>query len=495
MTIPYQLSMADYVAGKASVTNGLNVVNFTGAALVTTDPASGDTSFAAQAGDAFIVGKEVYEIDSIVSATQLTLVQDYAGPTNAAVDYKIRHRSIPANPPMRAAINQILSLGSDDAPDQARTIDDSTARLKLYLSGFLAKIGVAAYSGGVLQSLKEALSIDPATGVVSFPNGLAHNNPGFRNRLINGNFDVWQRGANFSVDHAAKPFLADRWYCYNALGVTSTVSKVAAPAGFLGAQAINIAATGVAATKQVDLRQAFEARAVADLDGKACVLSLDVSASTSAGSLTAQAIMLGNTAVDNGSYSVTMASVTFAIPVGVGRVAIPFTAAQMTGLKNGAALYIRFTQTGATGNPNITLGAVQFEADPSGAGKANPFEFRPLHVENAMCKRYYWRSQLSDLIGPTGTTTIRSIGRHPVTMRATPTVVLLKTTFESGGPSYNLQSGASWVSATGCAINSYGMSTETYSIVIGGFSGLTNGALATGNGPSEVFEFSAELGI
>jgi len=77
-------------------------------------------------------------------------------------------------------------------------------------------------------------------------------------------------------------------------------------------------------------------------------------------------------------------------------------------------------------------------------------------------------------------------------MRAAPTAVLLKTTFENGGP-YNLQSGTAWIAATGCAISSYGISTETYSIVISGFSGLTNGALVTGNGPSEVFEFSAEL--
>ncbi|MCC2101464.1 MAG: DUF2793 domain-containing protein [Hyphomicrobiales bacterium] len=340
---------------------------------------------------------------------------------------------------------------------------------------------------------KEALNVDSASGVVSFPNGLAHKNPGFRNRLINGSFDVWQRGTSFSVAHAAQPYLADRWHCYNAFLVTATVSKAPAPAGFLGAQAINIAATGVAATKLFDLRQKFESRMVADLDGKACVLSLDVSASTSAGSLTAQAILLGNAAVDDGSYSVTMASPSFTVPIGVGRVAIPFTAAQTTGLKNGAMLLIRFTQIGATGNPNITLGAVQFEADPSGAGKANPFEFRPPPVENAMCKRYYWRSQLSDLIGPVGgTTTVRSIGRHPVTMRAAPTAVLLKTTFENGGP-YNLQSGTAWIAATGCAISSYGISTETYSIVISGFSGLTNGALVTGNGPSEVFEFSAEL--
>ena len=492
MTIPYQLSMADYVAGMASVTNGSNVVNFTGAALVSTDPATGQDLFAAQSGDAFIVGKAVYEIDSIVSPTQLLLVQDYAGTTNASISYKIRHRSLPANAAMAAAIAHVLALGSDDVPDHSRTIDDSTARMKIHMSGFLAKLAVGAYSGGVLQSLKEALSIDPATGVVSFPNGLAHNNPGFRNRLINGNFDVWQRGAAFSVAPAASPYLADRWHCYNAFLVTAAVSKVASPAGFLGAQAINVAATGVAATKFFDFRQKFEARMVADLDGKACVLSLDVSASTSAGALTAQAIMFANAAVDDGSYSVAMASPSFAIPVGVGRVAIPFTAAQMAGIKNGAMLLIRFTQTGATGNPSITIGAVQFEADPSGAGKANPFEFRPSAIETAMCMRYYWRSQLNHVVGIASTTTIRTAGAHPIAMRSVPTITLLKTSFVNTSP-YELQVGGPWVAATGCTLGSASASPTAYSAVINGFSGLTNGGVALGNGTTEVLEFSAEL--
>ena len=44
--------------------------------------------------------------------------------------------------------------------------------------------------------------------------------------------------------------------------------KVAAPSGFVGQQALNIVATGVAATKGFWLMQRMEARALADLDGR-----------------------------------------------------------------------------------------------------------------------------------------------------------------------------------------------------------------------------------
>ncbi|MCA9271056.1 MAG: hypothetical protein KDA41_21390, partial [Planctomycetales bacterium] len=262
----------------------------------------------------------MYEIDSIVSATQLTLVQDYAGTTNGAVAYKIRHRSIPSNSAMAAAIAQLLALGSDAAPDHSRTLDDSTARLKFYFDSFLAKLAVGAYSGGVLQSLKEALSIDPATGVVSFPNGMKHNNPGFRNRLINGNFDVWQRGTSFTIANGASAYTADRRLISNYTGVSITVAQVNAPAGFLGRFALNITATGVNDGGYVVISRRMEASDLADLDSKTCVFAFDANGSTSVGTIDGYSRFACNSAIDNSSWSVYPGAALFAFPVGSGRI-------------------------------------------------------------------------------------------------------------------------------------------------------------------------------
>lgn len=48
---------------------------------------------------------------------------------------------------------------------------------------------------------------------------------GFKNRIINGNFDVWQRGTSFTVNNSSNTYTADRWACFANGGVNVNVTR------------------------------------------------------------------------------------------------------------------------------------------------------------------------------------------------------------------------------------------------------------------------------
>lgn len=260
----------------------------------------------------------------------------------------------------------------------------------------------------------------------------------FRNRLLNGNVDVWMRGAGFSVASTGDMYTTNNWKTYNGASSAMAVSKIAAPVGFKGVSALDISVAANAG-EAFSIYQRMEAHQIADLDSKESVLSLDIDASTSAGSLRAFLFLYSNSAPDNGTWSVNTLFSQFTLPLGAGRVVIPISGAQMAGAKNGLEVGLYFDQNGAAGNVNIKLGAIQFEADRQIAGNwgnPTPFEFRPLPLEFALCQRYFETSYPPG-IAP-GTVTPSSFMRiteylssYPslqapfkVAKRATPTVVL-----------------------------------------------------------------------
>ncbi len=271
---------------------------------------------------------------------------------------------------------------------------------------------------------RDSIVCDPATGQISFPSGIANNYTGLKNKLINANFDIWQRGSSFVVANNASQYTADRWIIANgASGVSLTVTKAVSPSGFKGQFAINAAGTGCAISTNIDFSQKMEAQVLFDTEGQGASLSFDINATTSAGTLNGAVLINGNTAVDNGTFSTAIISIPFTVPVGVSRVSVPIPVANSFGLKVGAQVIIRIQQATAIGNMNISIGAVQFEKGIV----PNLFEFRHNSTEIALCQRYYWQraaTTTGDYTAPVtqGTDGIRALQiPFPVKMRVTPT--------------------------------------------------------------------------
>ena len=76
-------------------------------------------------------------------------------------------------------------------------------------------------------------------------------------------------------------------------------------------------------------------------------------------------------------------------------------------------------------------------------------------------------------------------------MRATPTATLLKTSVS--GATYDLSVGWNFVTASGLSITNYTAQPKSATFQWSGFSGLTFGGLAAGNGLGDLVELSEEL--
>ena len=155
-----------------------------------------------------------------------------------------------------------------------------------------------------------------------------------------------------------------------------------------------------------------------------------------------------------------------------------------------------------TGNVYVlltTAGSISFDAFGKRAGVqleigsvATSFDQRPIAAETMLCQRYARIVQGGGLTGVSlNTTTILFTATWP-TMRAQPSVTLLKTSFSSG--SFELIVGSNWASGSGCALVGPTISPQGMTSQMNGFTGLSTGVPAVLNSAlSSIFMLDAEL--
>ena len=258
---------------------------------------------------------------------------------------------------------------------------------------------------------------------------------GMKNRIINGGFDIWQRGTSGAVTTSTTYVASDRWGIDQATSAGSTLSRsTSVPTGFIYSAKVQRNSSSTT-TNNIVLAQALETLNSADLAGQTITLSFwaragDNFSATSSnliynifygqGTDQSLASMRGN-----GWTGITNSGVTQSITTTWTRytttVTVPAGTTQM-------GLQFYYGPTGTAGADDaFYITGVQLEVGPV----ATPFERRPYGMELALCQRYYETGSAWFQGGGTptsmGTTT-----NYAVPKRANPTIAFANIAYSSG---------------------------------------------------------------
>ena len=294
------------------------------------------------------------------------------------------------------------------------------------------------------QSPAYTLDVTGTAQATQFLQGTDYLSPyqGFRNRIINGGFDIWQRGGTGGYSPTAGNIEgADRWVpWWNGTGGTRTISRstfalgqTAVPDNPKYHMTINTSVLGTSQTV-TDFWQRIEG--VNTFDGQTATLSFwwkSTSSATQATPFVSQNFGTGgspSSAVDTFLTTQSLASANTWTKYSVS-VSIPSISGKTLGTSSNDFLMVglRFTNSLTC---TIDIANVQFER----GSVSTPFEQRPIQTELALCQRYY-QTSYQDVSVPTnnhqngivvgGAPSVVNLAfiahvRYAVPMRATPTL-------------------------------------------------------------------------
>ena len=208
----------------------------------------------------------------------------------------------------------------------------------------------------------------------------------FRNKIINGSFDIWQSGTSISSGVSANTYTADQWIAF-AVGAAVTVSQSAGGGFTAGTNCLLF--TGAASNTYVDLIQRFEAAEVQKFKNGNITVSARIFNGTgstiAANSLTF--VVACPTATDNWAganqrlgTTLTHAAISNAT---WGQVSITFNPSGYTDIDKGMSVAFRFNALLA--GQTIRVSEVQLEAGAT----ITPYEQRSVAAERFLCMKFY----------------------------------------------------------------------------------------------------------
>ena len=269
---------------------------------------------------------------------------------------------------------------------------------------------------------------------------------GFRNRIINGNFDFWQRGTSF-VNPASGTYTSDRWITYRT-GSSATHSRQAftrgqtsvpgEPTYFFRA----VVTTSAGAGNFVHIQQRIES--VRTFAGQQITVSFWAKANA-AKPISVELEQQFGTGGSPSAAILSLAVTKVTLETSWQKVTVTATVASISGKTLGSdkndVLGINIwldagssfnSRTDSLGQQSGTFDIAQVQIEPGPV--ATPFEQRPIGTELALCQRYYYEDAI--LVGTGfGTSAIaRASATHPVEMRAAPSLTISNSVqFYNGG--------------------------------------------------------------
>lgn len=203
-----------------------------------------------------------------------------------------------------------------------------------------------------------------------------------RNKLINGDFSVWQRGTILDTTVAIDQYLPDRWKVTTNAG--ATVGLTAYPLRMLGKGSTEIYVTGKSPTCSFALQQRLEDTMCWGLRGKKATISF-VAKSSSPISLTANLHSAANYN-DWVSAPTLVATQVFNITLTPTKFTLTTTALDL----NKSAFGLQLALSAIVGSSTLQIAEVQLEA----GDVDTPYEYKPATIELSLCQRYYHQMPL-----------------------------------------------------------------------------------------------------
>lgn len=261
----------------------------------------------------------------------------------------------------------------------------------------------------------------------------------FRNKLINGNFDIWQRATSQTSNGYGS---ADRWSCVSS-GSTKTASRQAFTLGQTDVPnnpkyfMRHVVTSSAGASSRVNMDQRIEG--VETLAGQTATLSFWAKADASKNIAVefAQYFGSGGSPSAFNSFSSQLVALTTSWTKYTVTVNIPSVSGKTLGTDGNDYLYFNFwfdagsdfnSRAASLGQQSGTFDIAQVQIEEGSA--ATSFEIRPLTVEEQLCFRYYYKIQpggvgfvLSEAAGSSTTTRGWGMVTLPVPMRITPSAM------------------------------------------------------------------------